>query len=154
MTNESTKNIVSSNDLASDNPAVSNSETSLSYKGKQDHIKDLQTPTIETFANIYADNEYTIEFSIPEFTAVCPKTGLPDFGTIYITYIPGQLCAELKSLKEYILFYRNVGIFHENVVNKITDDFIKNIQPKYLKVVGDYNLRGGIKTVVKREWKK
>ena len=125
-----------------------------SYEGKQSHIRELKTPEIETFENIYPENDYLIDFEIPEFTAVCPKTGLPDFGILYISYIPDQLCAELKSLKEYILSYRNTGIFHENVVNKIMDDFIRDIRPRYVRVKGDYNVRGGIKTVVTREWKK
>ena len=85
------------------------------------------------------------------FTAICPKTGLPDFGTIYISYIPNAECIELKSLKEYILFFRNVGIFHENVVNKLFDDIKAAIKPKNLKILGDFSVRGGIKTTVKRE---
>jgi len=125
-----------------------------SYEGKQNHIPGLSTPNIESFTNVYSDKEYTVHFSIPEFTAICPKTGLPDFGTIHITYIPGDVCIELKSLKEYILFFRNVGIFHENVVNKISEDIIKSIQPRYLKVFGDFSVRGGIKTTVEREYKK
>ena len=129
-------------------------KNSHGYEDKQDHIPGLETPAIDTFRNVYEGNDYLIEFSIPEFTAVCPKTGLPDFGTIHISYKPGDVCAELKSLKEYILFYRDKGIFHENVVNKITDDFVKSIQPLWLKVTGDYNVRGGIKTVVSREYSK
>lgn len=125
-----------------------------SYEGKQNHIPELKTPLIESFTNVYAGKEYTVHFSIPEFTAICPKTGLPDFGTIHITYIPDAVCVELKSLKEYILFFRNVGIFHENVVNKISEDLIHSIQPKYLKVFGDFSVRGGIKTTVEREYKK
>ncbi len=124
-----------------------------SYDDKQTNIKTLNTPLIETITNIYEGNDYSIDFSIPEFTAVCPKTGLPDFGTIEISYIPRKVLVELKSLKEYILFYRNIGIFHENVVNKIFDDFVKAAKPKYLKVVGDYNPRGGIKTIATREEK-
>jgi 7-cyano-7-deazaguanine reductase len=124
-----------------------------SYDGKQSHIPELKTPPIETFENVYKNSEYLVHFEIPEFTAVCPKTGLPDFGTIKISYKPGAKCIELKSLKEYILFYRNLGIFHENVVNKILDDFVQACDPKYVKVIGDYNLRGGIKTVVEREYK-
>ena len=83
-----------------------------SYEDKQTHIINLKTPEIETFTNIYKDRDYTIDFTIPEFTAVCPKTGLPDFGTIHISYIPDKFCVELKSLKEYMLYFRNVGIFH------------------------------------------
>lgn len=125
-----------------------------SYEGKQNHILTLQTPEIETITNIYSHAEYLIHFEIPEFTAVCPKTGLPDFGTLRITYKPNLKLVELKSLKEYFLFYRNLGIFHENVVNKVLEDFVKACDPKYVKVIGDFNVRGGIKTVVEREYHK
>lgn len=127
-------------------------ENVSSYEGKQTHIRSLSTPEIETIQNIYADVDYSIYFEIPEFTAVCPKTGLPDFGIIRITYKPNLKLVELKSLKEYFLFYRNIGIFHENVVNKVLEDFVKACDPKYVKVVGDYNVRGGIKTTVEREY--
>lgn len=129
-------------------------ENFSSYEGKQEHIRSLKTPEIETFKNIYPDVDYLIHFEIPEFTAVCPKTGLPDFGTIRITYKPNLKLVELKSLKEYFLFYRNLGIFHENVVNRVLEDFVAACDPKYIKVVGDYNIRGGIKTVVEREYYK
>jgi len=125
-----------------------------SYEGKQDHIPSLETPKIEFFTNVFQNKEYSVNFSIPEFTAICPKTGLPDFGTIHITYTPFEKCIELKSLKEYILFFRNVGIFHENVVNKIVEDIIKSIDPIFLKVYGDFNIRGGVKTTVERSYKK
>jgi 7-cyano-7-deazaguanine reductase len=124
-----------------------------SYEGRQHHIRDLQTPNIEVFENIYADRDYLVQLHIPEFTAICPKTGLPDFGTIEIEYRPATLCLELKSLKEYFIFYRNLGIFHENVVNKTVDDVIKACHPKYLKVRATYNVRGGITTTVEREYK-
>ncbi|WP_010578079.1 preQ(1) synthase [Leptospira alexanderi] len=124
------------------------------YDGRQDHIPSLKTPEIESFTNVYEGKDYTIDFTVPEFTAVCPKTGLPDFGVIFISYIPTGRCIELKSFKEYILSYRNVGIFHEFLVNKIMEDLIAAIDPKYLKVIGDYNPRGGIKTVVTREYSK
>ncbi len=125
-----------------------------SYEGRQEHIPSLNTPTIEFFTNVFQNKEYTVNFSIPEFTAICPKTGLPDFGTIHISYIPNEKCIELKSLKEYILFFRNVGIFHENVVNKVVEDIIKHIDPLFLKVFGDFNIRGGVKTTVERTYKK
>jgi 7-cyano-7-deazaguanine reductase len=127
-------------------------ENKSTYEGKQEHILNLETPVIEYFTNIYKGNDYSIDFTIPEFTAICPKTGLPDFGIIYITYTPNEKCIELKSLKEYILNFRNIGIFHENVVNKIFDDIVKNIQPIKLKVFGDFNIRGGIKTTVTRSF--
>lgn len=131
-----------------------NEKNQSSYEGRQNHIPDLETPTIEVFENVYKGKEFSIDFSIPEFTAICPKTGLPDFGTIEMEYIPDEFCVELKSLKEYILFFRNVGIFHENVVNKILEDFVKAIKPIYVKVHGDFNTRGGIKTTVTREYRK
>ncbi|MBI3394690.1 MAG: NADPH-dependent 7-cyano-7-deazaguanine reductase QueF [Spirochaetia bacterium] len=118
------------------------------YEGRQDTIRGLVTPTIETFENIYADKDYRIDMEIPEFTAVCPKTGLPDFGIIYISYKPRKLCLELKSLKDYFLSYRNVGIFHENVVNKVLEDVVKAAAPRWARIHGDYNVRGGIKTRV------
>jgi 7-cyano-7-deazaguanine reductase len=128
-------------------------ENLSSYEGRQKDIPSLQIAKLETFENVFPGKDYTIDFTIPEFTAVCPKTGLPDFGIIEIQYSPDLLCVELKSLKEYILAFRNLGIFHENVVNKITEDFSKTIKPKYLKVRGDFNPRGGIKTIVTREYK-
>ena len=123
-----------------------------SYEGLQSDIPKLQSPKIEVFENVYAGNDFLIEFTIPEFTAICPKTGLPDFGTIAISYIPKEVCVELKSLKEYVLFFRDIGIFHENVVNRFLDDLVETLQPKYLCVHGDFNIRGGIKTKVTREW--
>lgn len=135
------------------NPAVENqNQTKGEYDGRQNHIRGLETPPVEVFENIYADREYTIEIDMPEFTAICPKTGLPDFGVIKIKYKPQAVCLELKSLKEYFLFFRNVGIFHENVVNKTVDDLVKACQPAYLEVMATYNVRGGITTVVKREY--
>ncbi|HIE27484.1 TPA: NADPH-dependent 7-cyano-7-deazaguanine reductase QueF [Candidatus Poribacteria bacterium] len=122
------------------------------YEHLQDDIRDLKTPEIDTWTNQYSDREYTIELTIPEFTCVCPKTGLPDFATIKIFYVPHQKCIELKSFKEYIVFYRNVGIFHEHVVNKILDDFVRACDPRSVKIIGDFNVRGGIKTIVKADY--
>jgi 7-cyano-7-deazaguanine reductase len=121
---------------------------STTYEGKQDHIRSLVTPEIDTFTNIYPDKEYRIDFEIPEFTAICPKTGLPDFGTFYISYKPAELLVELKSLKEYFMSYRNVGIFHENVANKVLEDFVRACSPRWVKIHADYNVRGGVKTRV------
>ena len=122
------------------------------YEGKQEFILELETPTIEVFTNIYAGKRFLVSLEINEFTAICPKTSLPDFGTIYIDYQPNEVCLELKSLKEYFFFYRNIGIFHENVVNKAINDLIKSCNPFYIKVRADYNIRGGIKTIVEREF--
>jgi len=104
---------------------------------------------LEVVLNEYRDRDYAIEISIPEFNCVCPKTGLPDFGTIYITYVPDKYIVELKSLKLYTVKYRNIGIFHEHVTNRILDDFKKICKPKKIKVIGDFNPRGGIKTIIK-----
>lgn len=125
-----------------------------SYSGLQDTIREMQTPNIETFKNEYSDKDYVIEVTNPEFTAICPKTGLPDFGTIQITYTPDEQCVELKSLKEYFLFYRDVGIFHEHVVNKILADFVAACNPRRVEIVGDFHIRGGIKTVVRANYER
>ena len=119
-----------------------------SYEGRQEHIRSLKTPAIETFRNVYADRDYRVDLEIPEFTAICPRTGLPDFGIILIAYRPAESCLELKSLKEYFTWFRNVGIFHENVVNKASDDLIRACDPHWLRIHADYNVRGGIKTRV------
>ena len=103
---------------------------------------------LETVPNEYAQRKYEIDIAIPEFNAVCPKTGLPDFGTIYISYVPNQLIVELKSLKLYIVKFRNMGIFHEHVTNKILEDFSKACKPHSISVKGDFSPRGGIKTTV------
>lgn len=125
-----------------------------SYKGLQSSIRNLQTPLIDTFENIYSDKYYEINLVFPEFTSLCPKTGLPDFGAIYVNYAPDKRCIELKSLKEYFFFYRDIGIFQENAVNKILEDFINACCPKWVQVTGEFNIRGGIKTIVKAEYKK
>ncbi len=125
-----------------------------SYSRLQDNIRQMETPNIETWKNEYSDKDYTIEVTNPEFTAVCPKTGLPDFGTIQITYIPDKQCIELKSLKEYFLFYRDVGIFHEHVVNKILTDFVAACNPRKVEIIGDFHIRGGIKTVVRANYER
>ena len=98
--------------------------------------------------NDYPDRKYTINISIPEFNTICPKTGQPDFGIIYIKYVPNKFIVELKSLKLYIVSFRNFGIFHEHVTNKIMDDFKKACNPREIEVKGDFNPRVGIKTVV------
>ena len=103
---------------------------------------------LEVVENEYKNKAYTIKISIPEFNCVCPKTGLPDFGIIKIEYVPDQFIVELKSLKLYIVKFRNVGIFHENVTNKILADFEKACSPKKVAVLGDFNPRGGIKTEI------
>ena len=125
-----------------------------SYDGLQSDIREMKTPSIETWKNEYSDKDYTIEVTTPEFTAICPKTGLPDFGTIQLSYIPDEQCVELKSLKEYFLFYRDVGIFHEHVVNKILVDFVAACNPRRVEIVGDFHVRGGIKTVIRTNYER
>jgi 7-cyano-7-deazaguanine reductase len=104
--------------------------------------------TLETFPNPRPEREYEIAITCPEFTSVCPKTGLPDFGTIRITYGPGPRCVELKSLKYYLIGFRNRGIFYEHVTNEILDDLVAALQPRRMTVVGEFSARGGITTVV------
>lgn len=105
-------------------------------------------PNLDTFPNPYPERDYTIEFTCPEFTCQCPMTGQPDFATIHITYVPDETCVELKSLKLYLWSYRNVGAFHEKVTNQIMDALVEAIRPRRARVVGDFFVRGGIKTVV------
>ena len=109
---------------------------------------------LETFPNRYPKRDYTITINCPEFTSVCPRTGLPDFGTIIIEYIPDKLCVELKSLKYYLLKYRNQGIFYEYVVNKILNDINKNIRAKQITVTGNFTPRGGLTTSVVAKYTK
>ncbi|GJM15106.1 MAG: NADPH-dependent 7-cyano-7-deazaguanine reductase [Thermodesulfobacteriota bacterium] len=110
---------------------------------------DKHSEILETFENQYTQREYEIEISCPEFTCVCPKTGQPDFATITLNYVPEKLCIELKSLKLYMFSYRDEGAFHEHVTNKILDDIVNACHPIRAQVTGDFNVRGGIKTVVK-----
>ncbi len=105
-------------------------------------------PTLETFPNPRPDRDFEIDIRCPEFTSVCPKTGMPDFGEIRITYVPDALCVELKSLKYYMTEFRNRGIFYEHVTNQILDDLVTLLHPRQMTVVGDFSVRGGIKTVV------
>jgi 7-cyano-7-deazaguanine reductase len=103
---------------------------------------------IETFPNPQPERDYEIAITCPEFTSVCPKTGLPDFGEIRINYVPDEHCIELKSLKYYMIDFRNRGIYYEAVTNAILDDLVAACQPRRMTVVGDFSVRGGIKTVV------
>ena len=103
-------------------------------------------PDIETWPNQFPGYEIVID--IPEFTSVCPKTGLPDFGVLTIRYMPDKQCLELKSLKEYLLAYRNLGIFQENIVNRVLEDVVRAAKPVWAEIKGDFRPRGGIGTVV------
>lgn len=125
-----------------------------SYENLQENIRKLKTPGIEVWENKYPDKDYTINLETSEFTCICPKTGLPDFAAIKIEYSPAKWCIELKSFKEYLIFYRDIGIFHEHVVNKILEDFVKACTPRWARVIGEFNVRGGIKTTVKAEYEK
>jgi 7-cyano-7-deazaguanine reductase len=111
---------------------------------------NAKLPEIETWPNQYPD--YEIEIVIPEFTSVCPKTGLPDFGKLTLRYVPDKLCLELKSFKMYLIEYRNMGIFQENIVNRVLRDVVKAANPKTATVVGDFAPRGGLGTIVTATW--
>ncbi len=124
------------------------------YEGLQEKVRELKTPSIEVWKNQYGDRDYVVTIDIPEFTCLCPKTGLPDFASISIRYIPDRWCVELKSLKYYVLFYRDVGVFNEHVANKMLDDFVESCMPRWAEIVGEFNPRGGIKTTVRAEYKK
>jgi len=113
---------------------------------------DAPLPEIETWPNQFPG--YEIEVVAPEFTSVCPKTGLPDFGTLTLRYTPDKLCLELKSLKEYLLAYRNLGIFYENVVNRFLRDVIQAAKPVSVTVIGEFTPRGGLHSKVSATWSK
>ena len=106
---------------------------------------------IETIPNPRQDRDYEVAMECPEFTCVCPRTGQPDFATIRIRYVPGPRCFELLSLKLYLWSFREEGAFHEEVVNRILDDLVAAGSPKFIRVIGDFNVRGGIHTVVTAE---
>ena len=109
---------------------------------------------VETFPNPRPARDYQIEIRCPEFTSVCPKTGLPDFGEIVITYVPDEKCLELKALKYYLIEFRNKGIFYEAVTNQILDDLVAACSPRRMTVVGDFSVRGGISTTVTASYEK
>jgi len=111
---------------------------------------DFAFPDIETWANQFPG--YEIAIDDPEFTSVCPKTGLPDFGHVIIRYMPRKTCLELKSLKEYLFCYRNLGIFQENAVNRILEDVVRACNPVWAAVKGDFRPRGGISTLIEAKW--
>jgi len=125
-----------------------------SYEDLQKDIRKLKTPEIEVWENKHADREYTVYLNTSECTCICPKTGLPDFATINVSYIPSKYCIELKSFKMYIHSFRDVGIFHEHLVNIILDDIVGACMPKWVKVEGIVAVRGGIQTTVVAEYKK
>ena len=107
---------------------------------------------LETFENKYPDRDYAVTHIAPEFTSLCPKTGQPDFATITVEYIPDKLCVELKSLKFYLNSYRNDGIFFESVTNQILDDLVSVTKPRYMLITAEFNVRGGISSVIEAEY--
>ena len=130
------------------------SKNKSGYEGLQANVRNLKTPAIEVWQNKYPDKEYAINLEVLEFTCICPKTGLPDFAIIRIEYSPDKYCLELKSFKMYTIFYRNIGIFHEHAINKMLDDIVKACRPRWLKIKGEFNVRGGIKTTVTAEYQR
>ncbi len=126
---------------------------SRGYEGLQKNVRNLKTPQIEVWENQYPDKIYTITLDLPEFTCICPKTGLPDFAGIKIEYSPHKFCIELKSFKMYTIFFRNIGIFHEHLVNKMLEDFAAACKPRWARITAEFNPRGGITTTVMREYK-
>jgi len=123
-----------------------------SYEGLQKNVRSFKTPEIEVWRNQYADKDYVIRIETDEFTAICPKTGLPDFATIKIEYVPEEWCIELKSFKLYLISYRNIGIFHEHATNRILDDLVKAAKPRFMRLDMEYKPRGGVKTSTKAEY--
>ena len=122
-------------------------------KYTKDHARaglETKLPKIEAWPNQFKG--YEINISIPEYTSVCPRTNLPDFGTITIRYLPDKVCLELKSLKYYILAYRNLGIFYENAVNRILKDIVSAGKPKWAVVRGEFNTRGGMNTAIEAKY--
>lgn len=111
---------------------------------------DARLPNLETWPNHFPGYEITIRF--PEYTSVCPKTGLPDYGAITIQYQPNKLCVELKALKMYLLAYRNLGIFYENAVNRVLRDIVAAVRPVWCRVTGEFTPRGGLTTTVEARW--
>jgi len=114
-------------------------------------LKD-KNKLLETFENEYTSRDYNIIHTALEFTSLCPKTGQPDFATIVIEYIPDKLCIELKSLKLYLNSYRDDGIFFESVTNKILDDLVEVCNPRYMLVTAEFNIRGGISSLIEAEY--
>ena len=115
-------------------------------------ISSIDVDALETFPYEYPGKDITVNIETDEFTAVCPWSGLPDFGTIRVDYIPGRVLIELRSLKYYLLSYRNVGIYQEHAVNRILEDLVRSSRPRWMKVTADYRIRGGVHTVASREY--
>jgi 7-cyano-7-deazaguanine reductase len=125
------------------------------YQAHQKKFLAAPLPALEVVDNHYAKRDYLVHFEIPEFTCVCPKTGQPDFAVLRVDYAPAKKLVELKSLKLYIHAYRNIGVFHEHVANKVLDDLVAAVAPRRARLIADFNVRGGIHTVVtaSHRWK-
>jgi 7-cyano-7-deazaguanine reductase len=117
-------------------------------------IASIDTGVLDTFPYEYAGNDIVVSIDTDEFTTVCPWSGLPDFAIIKVDYIPNRVCIELRSFKYYLLSYRSVGIYQEHAVNRILEDLVKCSSPKWMKVIADYKVRGGVHTVASREYSK
>lgn len=133
----------------SKSPGKSLSSASALSNARPDGARMIREARLERFPNRTQVRRYQVEFSCPEFTCVCPASGFPDFATLHIRYVPRDWCVELKSLKLYLNQYRDRGIFHEDVVNVVLDDLLVLLDPWELEVIGDFNVRGNIKTVVR-----
>lgn len=114
-------------------------------------MSTIPSKDLETFDNPQPERDYTIRIRVPEFTCLCPKTGQPDFATLLFEYVPDKLCVELKSLKLYVWAFRDQGAFHEAVTNAILDDLVRSIDPRFMRLTADFNVRGGIYTTVVAE---
>ncbi len=123
-----------------------------SYEGRQKDIRALKMPDIEVWENQYSDRDYVVDLTIPEFTCICPKTALPDFALIKVSYKPFKACLELKSLKMYIHAYRNLGIFYENAVNRILQDVVQSCRPVRAVVTGEFTARGGLSSTIEARY--
>ncbi len=128
--------------------------TGLDRRYDVENLDSIDIEALDTFPYEYSGKDVVINIDSDEFTAVCPFSGLPDFAVIKINYIPGKSIIELRSLKYYLLSYRNVGIYQEHVVNRILNDLVKCCKPKWMQVIADYKIRGGVHTVASVEWGK
>jgi len=124
------------------------------YEGLQREVKRAKLPEIGRIENVYKDRHYVCEHAFPEFTTLCPKTGLPDFAEIRIAYEPESFLVELRSLKLYFIAFRNLRFFHENFTNRVLDDFVKAVAPRWVCIESKVNVRGGIYTTIRRSWRK
>lgn len=130
-------------------------EFRLKLRGKVESPQEVHSNLLKVVDYSYqGERDIQVEISCPEFTSLCPQTGLPDFGKLTIRYTPGRLIIELKSLKYYLLQYRQVGVFYEHLVNQILNDLVSVAQPKYMEILGEFTSRGGISTKVRTEYRK